>query len=113
MDLRELVGCAVPARLNPGFSVFQTSQNRVSAFLSTIPPAQHPQVMALGVAGPVVKADGGETCEITNLPYRIDGRDIASRFGFRSVRLLNDFYAVAAAISVIARGGRFPGLSRF
>lgn len=95
---------------------FASQQHRdfasmVSAFLSTIPPAQHPQVMALGVAGPVVKADGGETCEITNLPYRIDGRDIASRFGFRSVRLLNDFYAVAAAISVIARGGRFPGLS--
>lgn len=83
----------------------------VSAFLATVPPEWMPQGMALGVAGPVANVEGGETCDVTNLHYRIDGRAVKSRFGFSSVRLVNDFYAVAAAVSVLARGGSFPGLT--
>ncbi|HNO67546.1 MAG TPA: glucokinase [Pseudomonadota bacterium] len=86
-------------------------ESMVTAFLAATAKDLHPQVMALGVAGPVAKHAGFETCDVTNLPYRIDGRSIAARFGFASVRLVNDFYAVAAAVSVLARGGSFPGLS--
>ncbi len=44
-------------------------ESMVGAFLSSVPPALVPQVMALGVAGPIAQVDGGETCDITNLHY--------------------------------------------
>src|SRR5213080_1109342 len=44
-----------------------------------------------GVAGPVI----GDGAELTNVPWRVDGRDVARRFGIYGVRLLNDLEAMA------------------
>jgi glucokinase len=51
-----------------------------------------------GVAGPVV--DNAAT--LTNVPWRIDGRDIEKAFGLKSVRILNDLVAMAHAVPVLA-----------
>lgn len=47
----------------------------------------------LAVAGPI--ADDGLSAQLTNLPWRIDGADLARRFGLRSLHLANDFAAAA------------------
>ncbi len=53
--------------------------------------------VAFGVAGPVV--DG--RCAATNLPWRIDARELASDLDVERVRLINDFHAVALGIGVL------------
>ena len=45
----------------------------------------------LAIAGPTQ----GERCAVTNSPWVIDGPQLRSSFGFSSVRLINDFEAVA------------------
>ena len=50
-----------------------------------------------GVAGPVI----GDTAELTNVPWRVEARAIASRFGFGRVDLLNDLQAMAHGVTVL------------
>ena len=52
---------------------------------------------ALGVAGPV----RDQAARLTNVSWRVSARDIGRRFGFPSVRLLNDLEAMAYAIPVL------------
>jgi glucokinase len=58
------------------------------------------EIAALAVAGPV----RGDRSEITNLPWSVDGRDLAAALGWRSVRLLNDLEAVAWGIPLLGEG---------
>src|SRR5258708_3012786 len=51
-----------------------------------------------GVAGPVID----EAAELTNVPWRVDARKVASTFGLRRVSLLNDLEAMAYAVPVLA-----------
>jgi len=52
----------------------------------------HPlQAACLGVAGPV----HGQTASITNLPWQLDAKDIATQLGLGKVSLLNDLEATA------------------
>jgi len=50
-----------------------------------------------GVAGPVL----GDTAELTNVPFRIDGPAIAAAFGIARVTLLNDLESMAYAVPVL------------
>ena len=50
-----------------------------------------------GVAGPVI----GDTAELTNVPWRVEARAIAARFGFARVDLLNDLQAMAYGVTVL------------
>ena len=50
-----------------------------------------------GVAGPVI----GETADLTNVPWKVDAREIAHRFGFAHVNLLNDLQAMAYGVTVL------------
>jgi glucokinase len=50
-----------------------------------------------GVAGPVMD----ESAELTNVPWRVDARRVATVFGFRGVSLLNDLEAMAYAVPVL------------
>ncbi len=52
---------------------------------------------SFGVAGPVI--DEGAT--LTNVPWRIDGRAVASAFDLRHVFLLNDLEAMAWSVPVL------------
>ena len=53
---------------------------------------------SFGVAGPVVEG----VAELTNVPWRIEADTVASEFGLRSVRLLNDLEAMAWSVPVLA-----------
>ena len=50
-----------------------------------------------GVAGPVI----GEAAELTNVPWRVDARHVATAFGVQRVTLLNDLQAMAYSIPVL------------
>lgn len=55
-----------------------------------------------GVAGPVEE----NRCRTTNLPWVVEGEALASRFGFRAVRVVNDFHAAAMGVEAIGSEGR-------
>jgi len=50
-----------------------------------------------GVAGPVI----GEAAELTNVPWRVNARQVAKAFSMTRVTLLNDLQAMAYAIPVL------------
>ncbi len=52
----------------------------------------------LGIAGPVI----GDHVKVTNLPWEIDARVLADRFGLDDVQLLNDLAAAAHGIDALA-----------
>ncbi len=55
------------------------------------------KVACFGVAGPVID----EAADLTNVPWRVDARKVATTFGFSQVRLLNDLEAMAYSIPVL------------
>lgn len=54
----------------------------------------------LAVAGPVK----GNGASLTNLPWEIESGALAARYGFRAVRLINDFQAVGYGLAHLAPG---------
>src|SRR5262249_14672218 len=50
-----------------------------------------------GVAGPVID----QAAELTNVPWKVDARRVAARFGFPRVLLLNDLQAMAYSVLVL------------
>ncbi|MFZ5655416.1 MAG: glucokinase [Pseudomonadota bacterium] len=58
----------------------------------------------LAVAAPV----RGATVELTNLAWRISAPELEARFGFRRVRLINDFAAVALALGALDAADCLP-----
>jgi glucokinase len=71
--------------------LFQTFESLLREFLATAGPVDFG---CLAVAGPVV--DG--RAKVTNLPWEIAAAELAQTFGMRALRLVNDFYAVAAGV---------------
>lgn len=65
---------------------FESLTALVRAFLGAEQP---PEVAVFGIAGPVV----GNSCDATNLAWRIDGDALGRRLGIRRVLLLNDLEA--------------------
>src|SRR5207248_817160 len=56
-----------------------------------------PEHAGFGVAGPV----SGGRLHTTNLPWVIDESELAATLGIRSVRLVNDFHALAVGIASV------------
>jgi glucokinase len=50
-----------------------------------------------GVAGPVIRG----TAELTNVPWKVQGRAVAERFDLSRVDLLNDLQAMAYGVTVL------------
>src|SRR5207247_9728127 len=50
-----------------------------------------------GVAGPVI----ADAATLTNVPWRVDARRVATAFSLRRVNLLNDLQAMAYAVPVL------------
>lgn len=48
----------------------------------------------IGVAGPIKD----NRCEVTNLPWTVDARELSEYFGIEKVKLLNDLEAIACAV---------------
>ena len=54
-----------------------------------------PSAAVLAIAGPI---DGGEEVALTNRSWRFQRSELARRFGFSTLRVLNDFEAIAWAL---------------
>ena len=50
-----------------------------------------------GVAGPVI----GDAAELTNVPWRVDAREVSAAFRLRRIALLNDLQAMAYGVPVL------------
>ncbi len=60
-------------------------------------PDQPIDRVCIGIAGPVID----QTCETTNLPWRVSAQEIGHAFGFEQVWLLNDLEACAWGIDAL------------
>ncbi len=86
----------------PGFHAAKTLQcadyesveSAVRHYLDGVGAASVPAVICLAAAGPVI----GKVIDVTNNHWHIDATKLASSLGTRSVRLVNDFEAVAYSI---------------
>ena len=58
------------------------------------------ELASFAIAGPVVD----DRSKTTNLPWELDGRELAGRLGFRGARLLNDLEAVAWGVAALSDG---------
>lgn len=95
---------SVPARPKPiavrtfGTLDYPDLPSIIAAFLDS-DDTRHASISTatFGVAGPVI----GESAELTNVPWQVDARQVASRFGMARVRLLNDLQAMAYSIPVL------------
>lgn len=86
----------------------------IARFLADHPRAT-PTVASLGIAGPVE----GHKCVATNLPWVVDGKALARRFGLARVALHNDMVALAFGCEgarprdrVLLNGDRAPSTKR-
>jgi glucokinase len=70
---------------------FGSLQEALGSFVETSPAARGCRHACFGIAGPV----NGELCEITNLGWEVDGRELAHLLGLPRVTLLNDVEAAA------------------
>jgi glucokinase len=83
-----------------GFSTldFDGLGSIVSQFVRELAGAnQRIDAACFGVAGPVID----RTAELTNVPWKVDARQIADQFGIARVDLLNDLQAMAHGLTVL------------
>ena len=73
---------------------FPTAEAAIAEALARLAPDTPVDRAVLALAGPVT----GEVVRLTNSPWAFHAATIAERFGFRRVRLLNDFLALAHAL---------------
>jgi glucokinase len=72
----------------------------IDAFLRRQPSGRPPvDAACFGVAGPVID----DEAELTNVGWRVDGREVALEFGLARCRLLNDLVAIASSVAVLER----------
>lgn len=63
-----------------------------------------PERAAFGVAGPVEEVDGSrQRARITNLSWSVDTQLLKERLGLARALLVNDFYAVASGVLLLAQ----------
>jgi glucokinase len=69
------------------------------ALLEQFMPLTEPPIdgACFAVAGPVLE----QRAEVTNLGWRMDGRDLGAAFAIKHVALINDFYAVALGVPLL------------
>ncbi|MFZ5790943.1 MAG: glucokinase [Pseudomonadota bacterium] len=70
---------------------YPSAVHAVETFLARHGGKQAIASMALAVAGPVE----GNRCALTNSPWVVDGAELRRKFGVASVRVINDFAAIA------------------
>ena len=70
----------------------------IDEFLATQDSSALIQHATFGVAGPVID----QAAEMTNVPWRVDAAELAARYNFRHVRLLNDLEAMAYSVPVLS-----------
>ncbi len=61
------------------------------------------KAVCLGIAGPVKETSKGQSVKVTNLPWDIRSQDLARKFKFPRLRLINDFQAIGYGIEALKR----------
>ena len=85
-------------------------QEALNAYLGSLPEAGTMRAAILAVSGAVQNGH----CALTNNPWVIDAAELRAACGFSTVRLINDFEAVAWSLLVLSRdkllqaGGAHP-----
>ncbi len=60
------------------------------------------------IAGPISSDENGiQVAKVTNLPWTIENKKIKDNFGFSSVRLINDFEAIAHGLITLTKNDFF------
>ena len=75
---------------------YDSLESLARAFLSE-PPSPHVERAVFGIAGVVIR----NRCETTNLPWHVDGSEMAAALGGTSVTLLNDLVATAHGLDTL------------
>lgn len=81
---------------------FTTFDEAVAQYLREA--GARPSRAVFAVAAPVL----GSVAQFTNSPWQIDAASLRARFGFDSVRLVNDFAAMSAAVPQLETGELCP-----
>ena len=76
---------------------YETSEQAIAAYLERS-GGQRPDTICLAVAGPVMD----NKVDVINNHWEIDGQQLRSSFSANSVRLLNDFEAIAYSLPLLA-----------
>lgn len=76
---------------------FSSMEEAVAAYMERVPEAQNCRWTCLGLPGPVRE----ERCDVTNLPWVVDGPRLAVELGFESALLVNDLEAAAFGLEVL------------
>lgn len=79
---------------------FATAEAAIAAALARLAGGRPLDRAVLALAGPVL----AEPVRLTNAPWELHAGDLATRFGFRRVRLVNDFQALAHALPHLGPG---------
>lgn len=77
---------------------FASLGEAAAEFFGRCPAARAPRHACFGLPGPV---QGHERCEITNLPWVVDARELARALGAARVSLVNDVEAAAWGLGAI------------
>jgi glucokinase len=110
---KTLLGLFDPLPLRPRAlavrSFVTLEYDELSPMLVEFLTAEHVRADAIdsacvGVAGPVI----GDTAELTNVPWGIDGHRVAAALRLRRVSLLNDLQAMAYAVPVLQAAELHP-----
>lgn len=72
---------------------FANFLDTIETYLARRTPRQRVDWAVIAVAGPIVD----NAVSMTNRPWRVDGNEIAQRFGMRGATIVNDFSALAAS----------------
>lgn len=67
-----------------------------------------PHSACFAVAGPVASNSTGQQAQLTNLPWRIDSRELAATLGIARVALLNDFQAIGYSLAALPESDLAP-----
>ncbi|MDH5229294.1 MAG: glucokinase [Gammaproteobacteria bacterium] len=71
----------------------------IQLFLADSP---NPTRACFAIAGPVhTSADGEQTAQVTNLPWRIDSRELKAQLKIKQLCITNDFTAIAHSIALL------------
>jgi glucokinase len=76
---------------------FADLPSMIATFLNDADSGTSIDAASFGVAGPVI----GDAAELTNVPWRVDAKEVAAAFKLAEVSLLNDLQAMAYAVLVL------------
>ena len=105
-----LAGGTVGTIAHMAVSDHSSFHEALGVYLGSMPETGAIRAAILAVSGPVQN----DRCALTNNPWVIDAADLRATYGFSTVRLINDFEAVAWSLPRLSRdkllriGGRQP-----